>query len=64
MKKIIILGLMTVGFTGASLNNKTIPEIKVYQEKVQDTSSIDTIPDKLQKLDSVLVEINKLKNEK
>lgn len=63
MKKVIILGIMTIVFTGANLN-KTTPVMKVYEKQVQDTSTIDSIPDKLHKLDSLLLEINKLEYEK
>ena len=63
MKKVIILGIMTIGFSGASLNNAT-PTMKIHQEEVKDSINIDTIPDKLHRLDSILIEINKLENEK
>lgn len=64
MKKIIILGLITIGFSGASLNNHAGTPIKSKKTIiVEDTSAIEQIPDKMVELDSLLKEINKHKND-
>lgn len=61
MNKLVIILMLTISLLGTHSNNATEPDL-ITEEVLMDTLGVDSMVDKTKELDSLLYELNRIKN--